>query len=170
VQVKQGRTGALCFVTVQHNILVGGEIRIAEQQDIVYRADTSPGGRKLVEPAPTSADATEEVRPDPTLLFRYSAVTFNGHRIHYDRDYAKQVEGYGGLVVHGPLIATLLIDLAVRGTPSGRIREFAFRAVAPIVDTETFTISRERKEKELHLWAANNAGQLSMTASAIEAD
>jgi 3-methylfumaryl-CoA hydratase len=101
------------------------------------------------------------------LLFRYSAVTFNGHRIHYDRTYATEVENYPGLVVHGPLIATLLLDLVRRSLPEARIARFSFRAMSPLFDIAPFTVNGAPGEGgELRLWAANAAGGLAMSATA----
>ena len=101
------------FVTVRHEITGRDGLAVIDEHDIVYREDVGRGAaRRTGEPAPTGATYTEEVRADPTMLFRYSALTFNGHRIHYDRNYATEVEGYSGLVVHGPLLATLMVGLA----------------------------------------------------------
>ena len=115
VEEKDGRSGRLCFVTVAHDLLVDGEVRVAEEQDIVYREQPVSGTRPPEPPAAPGADHAVRIVPDPVLLFRYSALTFNGHRIHYDRTYATQVEGYEGLVFHGPLTATLLAGLAEQG-------------------------------------------------------
>lgn len=166
VQVKQGRSGKLCFVTVQHELLVAGRLRVVEEQDIVYREEASATQQRSPESAPTDAEVSEEVRPDPTLLFRYSALTFNGHRIHYDREYAREVEGYGGLVVHGPLIATLLADMAARGFSGRTLGTFEFRAVSPLFDTASFTINRRSNGDEVRLWAADPGRRLSMLAAA----
>jgi 3-methylfumaryl-CoA hydratase len=166
VQVKQGRSGTLCFVTVQHEILVAGRLRVVEEQDIVYREEASAVQQRPSESAPTDGEVTEEVRPDPTLLFRYSALTFNGHRIHYDREYAREIEGYGGLVVHGPLIATLLAHLAARAFSGHKLGTFEFRAVSPLFDTASFTINRRSNGDEVRLWAADPSGRLSMLAAA----
>ncbi|MBT3400411.1 MAG: acyl-CoA dehydrogenase, partial [Rhodospirillaceae bacterium] len=119
------------------------------------------------EPAPDDAAWTEAVEPDPTLLFRYSALTFNGHRIHYDRDYAMDVEGYGGLVVHGPLLATLMVGLAGRSRPERPISGFEFRGHRPVFDTEAFTVcGRPATEAEgdsaIDVWIANGEGMLAM--------
>ncbi|MFM9969548.1 MAG: MaoC family dehydratase N-terminal domain-containing protein [Burkholderiales bacterium] len=164
VEIKHGRSGALCFVTIEHAICVGGELRIEEEQDVVYREDPSPGSASRATAAPPDAQVSETLQPDSTLLFRYSALTFNGHRIHYDRDYAKEVEGYGGLVVHGPLIATLLLDLAVRQSPGASVAGFSYRGVAPIFDTQAFSLNLKPEGEGLHVWAAAG-GQLSMDAT-----
>jgi 3-methylfumaryl-CoA hydratase len=107
------------------------------------------------------------VEPSPTLLFRYSALTFNSHRIHYDRDHATQVEGYPGLVVHGPLLATLLLDLVRRELPAGRVAAFSFRAMQPLYDTTPFFICGARDAGPLiHLWAEDEAGFVATAGTA----
>lgn len=133
---KQGRSGPLGFVTLKHEITQEGTLCVTEFQDLVYRQDPSPGE---VKPAPPTA-RTDEVKSeshdfDSTLLFRYSALTYNGHRIHYDEAYANNVEGYKGLVVHGPLLAQLLMLMAEKEL--GRVNRFSFRATAPLMHFET---------------------------------
>src|SRR5690606_19161605 len=123
VTEKSGRSGAMVFVTVQHEFHGPQGLAVGEEQDLVYRdAPASGAPTPAPEPAPAGAAFERELRPDPVLLFRYSALTFNGHRIHYDHPYATGVEGYPGLVVHGPLIATLLADLLQRQRPGVRLR------------------------------------------------
>jgi 3-methylfumaryl-CoA hydratase len=140
VVFKQGSTGDLCFVTVIHELSVSGEIRIREEQDLVYRNDPDPDAPvRTPKPAPTESDWSRTVTPSEVQLFRYSALTFNGHRIHYDRNYASDVEGYPGLVFHGPLTATLLAELAL--SSGGRaLASFSFRGMAPLFDFAPFTI------------------------------
>lgn len=176
VTLKQGRSGKLCFVTVRHAFnAADGSLRFAEEHDIVYREDPRPGARPAApesapESAPTGAQWQCEVEPSPVLLFRYSALTFNGHRIHYDRAYCREVEGYPGLVVHGPLIATLLADLMARQRPRSHLRRFRFRAVAPLFDTEPFLLcgrSDARDSHRVELWAETPRRGLAMAASAI---
>ena len=107
------------------------------------------------------------IEPDPVLLFRYSALTFNGHRIHYDRDYATGVEGYPGLVVHGPLIATLLVDLVRRQHPRARLAHFSFTAVRPLFDVRPFSVCGQEDEgPTVRLWARDPDGALAMRAEA----
>ncbi|MEM8732026.1 MAG: MaoC family dehydratase N-terminal domain-containing protein, partial [Pseudomonadota bacterium] len=141
VKVKQGRTGALCFVTVRHEVSSGGTLCLTEDHDIVYREDPAPGD---VAPPPPAVGSdwvvTETVSPSEVMLFRYSALTFNGHRIHYDRDYARTVEGHDGLVVHGPLIATMLADLAVRENKEKTLKTFSYRAISPVYDRQDFSL------------------------------
>ena len=119
-------------------------------------------------PAETGAPWQREARPDEVLLFRYSALTFNGHRIHYDRSYVTQEEGYPGLVVHGPLIATLLVDLVRRQRPDGVFLAFDFKAQRPMFDGNPFTLhgAPSSDGKTVRLWAADNEGFFAMSASA----
>ncbi|MBD7978494.1 FAS1-like dehydratase domain-containing protein [Serpens gallinarum] len=157
IEEKHGRTGALLFVTVQHDYLQDGVLAIREEQDIVYREPTPP---KLTsgEALPTG-DWSEPVEPTPTLLFRYSAVTFNGHRIHYDWPYVTETEGYPGLVVHGPLIATLNLRAFCRANPEARVKRFAYRGVRPLIAPQTFeTGGRIVAPGKAELWAGNADG------------
>ncbi|MCD6674153.1 MAG: MaoC family dehydratase N-terminal domain-containing protein [Burkholderiaceae bacterium] len=115
----------------------------------------------------TDEQFSRRIAPDPVLLFRYSAVTFNGHRIHYDRSYVTGVEGYPGLVVHGPLIATLLLDLLHRERPAARVARFEFKAVRPLFDLHAFEVcGRAAGERSFDLWARDHEGRLAMQASA----
>lgn len=132
---KQGRSGPLGFVTIRHDIKQRGTLALTEWQELVYRADGAQSNAPL---APTDETHAEELRFDSTTLFRYSALTFNGHRIHYDEAYARRIEGYGGLVVHGPLIAHLLMDLAQRQL--GTLTLFRYRATAPLMHHEPATL------------------------------
>jgi len=166
VQLKEGRSGQLCFVTLRHVISVRGKSILVEDQDIVYRPDATAGSvQKVATPEPEDADKTQLFVPDSTLLFRYSALTFNGHRIHYDRDYARNTEGYDGLVVHGPLIATILLQAARRSQPQGRLRSFGFRSLAPLFDNEPFRIGVKGSGVRLSAWAANSRGELCMSST-----
>ena len=167
VEPKQGRTGRLCFVTVAHDFHVHGAQAIAEEHDIVYREDPAPGAIPAApQPAPAASDFSRTIRPDPVLLFRYSALTFNGHRIHYDRPYATGVEGYPGLVVHGPLLATLLLDLLRRQTDAP-VARFDFRALATITDTDEFSVHGARRDDGgIRLWVRRHDGALAMDATA----
>jgi 3-methylfumaryl-CoA hydratase len=168
VTPKEGRSGKLCFVSVSHEILADGVPAIREEQDLVYReaatgSSTSTPGRTE---APQGAGFSDTVTPDPVMLFRYSALTFNSHRIHYDREYAVRTEGHEGLVVHGPLIATLLLDLLGRNTGWRSVRKFAFKAVSPLYDIRPFTISGRLEDAGATLWAHTEAGGLAMKAEA----
>ncbi|WP_146590466.1 acyl dehydratase [Puniceibacterium confluentis] len=138
---KSGRSGPLAFVTLGHEIWQDGAVVLREEQDLVYRTDPAPEAPRA--PVPQARRDETEARTvtfDATLLFRYSALTFNGHRIHYDESYARGVEGYDGLVVHGPLLAQLLMLMA--DTPRRPLRTFAFRATAPLMHHETATLCR----------------------------
>lgn len=171
VEPKQGRSGPLCFVTVSHDVRQDGQHCIAEEHDIVYREDPAPGApAPVAQPAPEGSDFSRTIHPDPVLLFRYSALTFNGHRIHYDQPYATGVEGYPGLVVHGPLLATLLMDLLRRQTDAP-VAEFAFRALATITDTDDFSVHGARRDDgSIRLWARRADGALAMDADATLRD
>lgn len=169
VQHKQGRSGNLVFVTVRHETGNDDGIALTEEQDLVYRESAKPG-----DPPPTPKSASTEaawertVRADDVLLFRYSALTFNAHRIHYDRRFATETEGYPGLVVHGPLIATLLLDLLRRNMQEANVVRFEFRAVSPLFDTAPFTVrgKPENSGKSISLLAAGPGNTLAMTATA----
>ncbi len=165
VNFKSGQSGKLCFVTVSHDYEVEGAVVVSERQDIVYRAAAKPG----VVPPPQSTVAAGTVNicvvPTSILLFRYSAMTFNGHRIHYDEAYAREVEGYSGLVVHGPLQATLMLNLAAK--ISGRAPlGFSYRGVAPLILGATFTIDAEAGSNGFELRCINPAGDVTMKALA----
>ena len=168
ISAKQGKTGPLVFVRVRHEIGSGDTIALTEEHDIVYREAPQGGAAAEAPPAaPGGEQFARTITPDPVLLFRYSALTFNGHRIHYDRSYVTEVEGYPGLIVHGPLIATLLVDLLRRERPDARLTAFEFRAVSPLFDTAPFTTcGRLDNTKRATLWARGPQGQLAMQASA----
>ncbi|QUJ77918.1 MaoC family dehydratase N-terminal domain-containing protein [Sulfitobacter albidus] len=167
VTPKNGRSGPLCFVTVRHEIAGPDGPALWEEHDIVYRADPAPGPPAATPTDPVGADweTTRQIVPSEVMLFRYSALTFNGHRIHYDRDYATGVEGHAGLVVHGPLIATLLADLAT-SRRGDRMRAFSFRAVAPVFDTAPFTLHARGDGPREELAAATAEGRIAMRATA----
>ena len=172
VSSKEGRTGKLVFVKVRHEVRCNGaaDPAIVEFHDIVYREARKPDD---VEPPPqraaTGAAWQREIVPDDVLLFRYSALTFNGHRIHYDRKYVTEVEGYPGLIVHGPLIATLLMDLVRRNAPQAEIASFRFKAVRPTYDLSAFRVNGrpESDGKTVRLWANDHDGWLTMDATAV---
>ena len=134
IKLKDGRSGRLGFVTLHHQYFCGDDLRVSEDHNIVYRDDHTPGAPA---PTPPTADPWTPIKridilPDPTLLFRYSAMTFNGHRIHYDPEYAVRTEGYGGLVVHGPLQSTWMQILATTllGHPP---EDFTYRGLSPLI-------------------------------------
>lgn len=168
VEPKSGRSGTLVFVTVRHTI--GGEsgAAIIEEQDIVYReaakaGDALPPGKQ----APQGAQWKREVMPDTVMLFRYSALTFNGHRIHYDESYVTEEEHYPGLVVHGPLQATLLLDLC-RTHAKTPLKKFEYRALSPMFAGKAFTVDGEfdAEKSQAEVWTADHAGNYAMRATA----
>ena len=170
VSGKEGRSGSLVFVRVRHAVSDEAGVALVDEHDIVYRENPRPGDPPpLAQAAPAEHDWARTIRPDDVLLFRYSALTFNGHRIHYDRRYVTEVEGYPGLVVHGPLIATLLLDLLRRNLPDATVSGFTFRAVKPIFDVAPFEVRGRRMEdgKTVQLWAQHTDGALAMDATAI---
>jgi len=168
---KDGRSGPLVFVKVRHEIRCNGaaEAALTEFHDIVYReapsaADAAPAPLA----APSGALWERKVVPDDVLLFRYSALTFNGHRIHYDRRYVTAVEGYPGLVVHGPMIATMLLDLLRHAMPEATVLSFEFRALRPVFDIHHFYVCGQLlADGAVQLWARDHEGWLAMQASAV---
>jgi 3-methylfumaryl-CoA hydratase len=167
VTTKTGRSGSLAFVTVGLRIEQDGACCIEEEQQIVYREPGPPVPRPPVRPwADVPPDATTlVVVPDTRLLFRFSALTFNAHRIHYDRDYATAVEGYPGLVVHGPLTAMLLAALAER-TAGRPLAAFSFRGQAPLFDLAPFQLVAMPRGDSLALEARRCDGEVALTAVA----
>ncbi|WP_332827904.1 FAS1-like dehydratase domain-containing protein [Ramlibacter sp.] len=166
---KAGRTGDLVFVLVRHELRNTAGLAVSEEHDIVYRAPPQPGDpAPPPQAAPAQAAWSREIVPDDVLLFRYSALTFNGHRIHYDRKYVTEVEGYPGLIVHGPLIATLLLDLLRRQLPEARVRSFNFKAVRPTFDLHPFRVCGQPSAdgRSVRLWAQDHEGWLTMQAEA----
>lgn len=169
VSHKAGRTGDLVFVLVKHEVHNARGLALTEEHDIVYRAAAQVGDPA---PAPVAAAAgapwVRDVTLDDVLLFRYSALTFNGHRIHYDRQYVTQEEGYPGLIVHGPLIATLLVDLVRRQQPGAVLKTFNFKAVRPTFDLHPFRLNGRPSAdgKTVDLWAQDHEGWLTMQATA----
>ena len=167
VTAKDARSGPLVFVTVHHALSTPEGHAISEAHDIVYRGLPAPGSAATPPRAPTDETFARTVVPDDVLLFRYSALTFNGHRIHYDRRYVTEVEGYPGLVVHGPLIATLLLDLLGRERPTATVARFDFKAVSPLFDLHPFELcGRPDGERGFALWARSAEGALAMQATA----
>lgn len=179
IRPKRGASGDLLFVTLRHDIAADGIAAIREEQDLVYRGPApapspsnapapSPLPDAVPEAPPEPADAVRRIMPDPVLLFRYSALTFNAHRIHYDRDYARDEEGYAGLVVHGPLIATLLMDHLLRAFPGAAPRRFDFRAEAPLIDGAPFDLCLARDDDDdVRMWARDAGGRTTMRANAV---
>jgi 3-methylfumaryl-CoA hydratase len=169
VTIKTGSTGVLCFVSVDHLITTSRGTAIRERQDIVYRdvptGTQTPAPAKPAAPAP-SAQHRESHMADPVLLFRYSALTFNGHRIHYDRDYVTKVEGYPGLIFHGPMQATFLVEFAARLHGGAAPKKFSYRGVQPLFEGSEFSINANETDAGMELWTANSAGQPTMKGTA----
>jgi len=168
---KAGRSGDLLFVGVEHAISNGQGLALTEEHDIVYRSAALPGHAAPIPTKPLldgQAAWSRQIAADDVLLFRYSALTFNGHRIHYDRQYVTEIEGYPGLVVHGPLIATLLLDLLRREQPAAAVMAFEFRAVRPTFDLHPFSVHGRPSEDggRVDLWACDHEGWLTMQATA----
>ena len=171
VTEKTGRTGPLVFVKVRHEIRRAGDEAkaLTEFHDIVYREAPKAGD---VAPAPViapTASAWERKwTPDDVLLFRYSALTFNGHRIHYDRKYVTEVEGYPGLVVHGPMLATLMLDLLRYERPDAVVTRYEFKAMRPVFDIHPFWVCGEPQAdgKTVKLWVRDHEGAQNMVATA----
>ncbi|BAE49683.1 FAS1-like dehydratase domain-containing protein [Paramagnetospirillum magneticum] len=165
VTEKTGRSGPMVFVRVEHEISTQSGPAMTEVHHIVYREAPRPGeSLPPGEPEPAQAAWRRSMHPDIVLLFRYSALTFNGHRIHYDREYCRDVEGYPGLIVHGPLIATLLMDLFLRHNPGARVTGFTFRARRPLFDIHPFEVAGRPTPGGAELWAVDHQGNLAMGA------
>jgi len=167
VAAKEGRTGALCFVTVRHEIATERGVALRERHDIVYREAPQPGSTLPPgEPDPRDPELVWEVPATPVLLFRYSALTFNGHRIHYDEPYVREVEGYDGLVVHGPLQATLLLNAAA--ALGGSVpRLFRYRGVRPMTHGRTFEVcAANQSDGSVAAWTRDAGGRACMEAQA----
>jgi 3-methylfumaryl-CoA hydratase len=161
---KQGRRGPLVFVTVEHRYATEGGLALVEEQDIVYRQGGSLAGALRHREQPGRWQRSWAT--DPVLLFRYSALTYNGHRIHYDADYARTVEGYPGLVVHGPLLATLMLDLVRRHLPDRQVAAFAFRAISALILGQEVTVHGEPEEDRVQLWVTGPDLVLAMEGQA----
>lgn len=166
VSVKEGKSGPLCFVTLAEEVFgADGRLATREERTQVYCPPAGPGAPRQ---APASPAWSRTVRPASVLLFRYSALTMNSHRVHYDKDYARDVEGYPGLLVHGPLIMTLMLDLFRREMPGAEIESLDLRALAPVFDTADFSVHGAPGDAPgaCRLWAATADGRLAMTADA----
>lgn len=166
VSVKEGRSGPLVFVTVRYELSDDDGLKLVEEQDIAYRPatkSTAPPPRP--EATVPAADCRREITPDEALLFRFSALTFNAHRIHYDLPYARG-EGYPALVVHGPLTAVLLADLVMRETGATTLRQFSFRARSAFYLGERITLLGTRNGDEIELTAMSDQGVAGLTAKA----
>jgi 3-methylfumaryl-CoA hydratase len=168
VNVKEGRSGRLCFVAVDHEISTPRGLALKERHDIVYRDAPSGDGQPAApsrQEAPRKTQWSEAKVADAVMLFRYSALTFNGHRIHYDRQYVTEVEGYPGLIVHGPLQATLLIEFAASIRSVGP-KAFSFRALNPLFDGQEFTLNAAESDGAVDLWITGPDGRTTMAGKA----
>lgn len=164
IALKSGRSGQLGFVTVSHDIADEDGLCLTETQDIVYRDPPAPGAPKPSAPnAPADPLWSREVTPDPVMLFRYSALIFYGHRIHYDLDYTRGTEGYPGLVVHGPLTATLLIGFGAEQARGRTLSQAHIRAISPLFAPEPFYLEGKPDGEALSMWARSASGALAMT-------
>ena len=168
IESKTGKSGELVFVSVLHKIYQQSALAISEKQTIVYRgaaASSSTTTGKAVEETP---DFSKTIEPSISLLFRYSALTFNAHRIHYDRDYARDAEGYPGLIVHGPLLATLLLGALQEQYPKARVCSFEFRAMKPVFDTAPFKVCGQHPDSagNSRLWIADKDNEICIQAQA----
>jgi 3-methylfumaryl-CoA hydratase len=172
ISEKNGQSGPLVFVKVSFRITTPRGLAIEEENTIVYRDEPKTTPRPPPKADLGGTSWQETVNPDPVFLFRYSALTFNGHRIHYDHPYVTKVEGYPGLVVHGPLIATLLCELARRKTDNRLVAQFSFRAISPLFDTAPFTIAgyMNATESSCRLVAVNSDGGTAMEAEMVFAE
>jgi 3-methylfumaryl-CoA hydratase len=168
VEPKTGSTGSMVFVTVEHTVAGPRGTAFVEDHDIVYREAPKPGERQR-EPKPAPADATwsRKIVADPVLLFRFSALTFNGHRIHYDQPYVTSVEGYPGLIVHGPLMGLVQMELARRSNPGRIAQGFEFRALAPVYAGPAFSVqARQEPDGSVTTWIADSNGGLAQLGKA----
>jgi 3-methylfumaryl-CoA hydratase len=168
VTMKTGSTGPLCFVSVEHVIATSRGPAIRERQDIVYRDMSAQPASAPAKPAtpPPATRHRESHMADAVLLFRYSALTFNGHRIHYDRDYVTGVEGYPGLIFHGPMQAALLVEFAAKQHGGKAPAKFSYRGVQPLFEGSEFSVNANDAGAGMELWTANSAGQPTMKGTA----
>jgi len=168
VTMKTGSSGTLCFVAIEHLIKTPRGTAIRERHDIVHRdmsATQSPAPTKPSAPPP-AAQHRESHMADAVLLFRYSALTFNGHRIHYDRDYVTKVEGYPGLIFHGPMQAAFLVEFAAKLHGGTAPKKFTYRGVQPLFEGSEFSVNANDTGNEMDLWTANSEGQPTMKGTA----
>lgn len=169
IKHRSGKTGELCIVTIEHKLFDEDTLCVDEKQSLVFREDPSPDAPSPnhIEP-PSGAEITSVIHPDPVMMFRYSALTFNGHRIHYDVDYARNVEGYPDLVFHAPLTATALCNLSAKLLPKGSVKNFEYRATAPLFCNAPVTLSGAMKDGKATVWAQTPSGSQAMIATATD--
>ena len=168
VTMKSGSTGALCFVSVEHEITTPRGTAIRERQDIVYRDMSAPQAAaptKAPSPPPVAKHRESHIA-DAVLLFRYSALTFNGHRIHYDRDYVTRVEGYPGLIFHGPMQAAFIVELAAKVHNGVAPKKLGYRGLQPLFEGSEFSVNANDTTSGMELWIANSTGQPTMKGTA----
>ena len=163
---RSGSTGTLCFVSVEHEVTSPRGVAIRERQDIVYRDIGSAQAPAKPAAPPPVAQHRETHMADPVLLFRYSALTFNGHRIHYDRDHVTKVEGYPGLIFHGPLQAAFIVELAAKLRGGRPPKKFVYRGLQPLFEGGEFSVNANATESGMELWTANSSGQPTMKGTA----
>ncbi|SHG13231.1 FAS1-like dehydratase domain-containing protein [Bradyrhizobium erythrophlei] len=168
VTMKTGSTGVLCFVSVDHLVTTSRGTALRERQDIVYRDISTAPATAAAKPAaaPPAAKHRETHMADPVLLFRYSALTFNGHRIHYDRDYVTKVEGYPGLIFHGPLQAAFIVELAAKLHGGAAPKKLGYRGLQPLFEGSEFSVNANDTDAGMELWTANSEGQPTMKGTA----
>jgi 3-methylfumaryl-CoA hydratase len=167
VDEKQGRTGKLVFVRVSHRLTGSNGADMREVHQIVYReAPAADAPAPPPQMPPHEAEWSRDMTAGPVQLFRYSALTFNSHRIHYDVDFCRNEEGYDGLIIHGPLTATMLMEVARELEPARALKAFSFRAVSPLTHVHPFSLHARHTEDGMALWACNHRGELAMTANA----
>ena len=166
VTMKEGSTGQLCFVSVDHLVTTPRGMAIRERQDIVYRDVSTTPSAPTKAAAPPVSQHRETHTADAVLLFRYSALTFNGHRIHYDRDYVTKVEGYPGLIFHGPMQAALLVEFAAKLRAGAPPKKIAYRGVQPLFEGSEFSVNANTTEAGMELWTANSQGGPTMKGTA----
>ncbi|MEL7429647.1 MAG: MaoC family dehydratase N-terminal domain-containing protein [Pseudomonadota bacterium] len=167
IKEREGSTGKLCIVTLAHRLYDGEILCVDERQNLVFREDPKPGAGPAapIEP-PQHPTHTHVINPDPVMMFRYSALTFNGHRIHYDVDYARKVEGYPDLVFHAPLTATSLCSLAGEILGQDKPRTFTYRATAPLFCNAPVKLAGKKSGKQARVWAETPSGSQAMLAEA----
>ena len=167
IQVKEGRTGLLCFVTAEYNFLVNNEVTINEKHNIVYRdISKSGGGSGYSKDIPEKADLSEKIFMHPTILFRYSAIGFVGHRIHYDHPYTVNEENYPGLIVHGPLQATYLLRAAEK-LMGKSVKSFTHKVMAPVFADSEYMVGVDKMDNgSVSCWGATKEFGVTMRAEA----
>lgn len=173
VAMKEGKTGKMCFVTTTEEVFgEDGRLTTSEERTQVYREAADPNAPPPPpRQAPADAVWSRTIHPSSVLLFRYSALTMNSHRIHYDKDYVRDVEGYPGLLVHGPLTMTLMLDLFRREMPDATMTSLDLRAISPVYDTMDFSVhGAPGEDGTCKLWAMTGDGALAMAADVTYRD